>query len=327
MLNSKIGIIGLGKVGKAVLTNVLRSNLFSDIVLIDKRKDHIKGEVMDQQHGAGSYKSNNFNIKEGSYDDLSDSKIIVIAANHYYDDETRAKIISRQDLLKDNIQELNDIMSNITKVTQEAILIFISNPVDTWTHLAVSRFNYPKEKCIGTGTLLDTSRLKYFIGKKLNINPQSVSGFMVGEHGHTSLIASKYIGIEGIPLKEFESHYPNSNNTDFEILNSQIIEAPLKISNIKKGGTDAAIGYVTSDLISSIMLNEHILLPVSSWHNAGTMDNENDSSFSLPTQIGSQGIERTFEVKLTDQEQIKFKESINTINKSINLGHTIIDNL
>lgn len=327
MISNKLGIIGLGKVGKALLTNAVRLNLFSDFVLIDTREEHRLGETMDQQQGAGRYAGYHEKIRIGNYADLADAKIIVVAANHYYDDDTRSKISSRQDLLKDNIQELNHIMSNIIQVTQEAILIFISNPVDTWTHLAITEFNYPKQKVIGTGTLLDTTRLKYFLAQTLQVSPKNISAYMLGEHGHTSLLASQHINIAGLPLREFEDQLSLQAPVDFEKLNAQIIEAPMHISKIKGGGTDAAIGVVTADLIQSIMLNEQIILPLSSYHSAGTMGIDQDLSFSLPTLVGSQGIEKTFELNLTLKEQQQFEESVKTIQESVDLGRSLLNKI
>lgn len=323
MKNSKVGIIGVGHVGKAILTNLLGTTFFNDYILIDTREDRVFGEALDQSHGTGALNHHNFNIKKGSYDDLSDADVIIVAANHYYGDNVLPNL-ERQELLEDNIPELEKIMKGITGATREAVLIFVSNPVDTWTQLAVTEFGYPAERCMGTGTMLDTARLRYTLAKHYQVDPKNVTAYMMGEHGKSAFATPSHISIAGIPFEDLTEFFPEYPMLDIEDLSQEIVEAANVVYDNKRGVTDSAIGVVTTGLVQAVVLNEQTILPLTSLHPAGTYGSKRELCFGMPTKIGINGIETRYELPLNEWESKKMQESFQVISDSVDKGSELL---
>lgn len=321
--SSKLGIIGIGHVGKAILTNLLRTTFFNEYVLIDTREDRVFGEALDQSHGTGALNHHNFKIKNGTYNDLADADMIIVAANHYYGDNVLPNL-ERQELLEDNIPELEQIMEGIMGATQEAILIFVSNPVDTWTQLAITEFGYPKEKCMGTGTMLDTARLRYTLAKYYQVDPKIVSAYMMGEHGNSAFATPSHIHIAGIPFDDFDTFFPQHTALNIEDLTQEIVEAASVVYDNKNGVTDAAIGIVTTELVQAIVLDEQTILPLTSLHPVGTYGSKRELCFGMPTKVGIKGIEDRYELPLNEWEGRKLEESFQVISNSIDKGKELL---
>lgn len=314
----KLGIIGVGHVGQNVLQDILHRDVFGEIVLIDVREDHTKGEALDQRHATGLFSRNNVDVYQGQYSDLADADMIIVAATAMY--PVGQAPLDRQELLKDNIPVLKEIMEGIMAHTTEAILIFISNPVDTMTHLAISEFGYPADRCLGTGTMLDSARLKYQVAQHYEVDPKNVSGYMMGEHGASAFAVTSRLSVEGIHFDELADYFPEKEDLDVAQLSQDIVEAANIVYMFKSGVTDAAIGQAACQLAVSIMLDEQTIYPVATYHEAGVYGLEEPLTFSVPTKITRQGVDRTFEVSLNDWETEKLKATIDTIQKSVNLG-------
>ncbi len=182
--SGKLVIVGAGKVGDAVLNAVLRMNIIDDIVMINRNKDKALGSVLDASHTTAFEYSTNASIRVGNYSDCADAHIIVITAGpSIVPGETDRSI-----LLKRNIEVMDQVMGEITRYTKEAIIIMISNPLDVLTYYLQKKFDYPVDKILGTGTLLDTARFNKMLGDLCGVDAKNVTGFVLGEHGTTSFI-------------------------------------------------------------------------------------------------------------------------------------------
>lgn len=313
-VKNKLVVVGAGMVGSAVLNTVLSLNLLSEVVIVDINEKKARGEALDASHTTSFAYSPNVNVKSGTYEDCKDAQIIVITAG------PSIKIGDKLDrliLADTNVKVMKSIMENITKYTKEALIIVVTNPVDIATYYCQNCFDYPKNKIIGTGTLLDTARMRKIIGKKFNVDSKNVHGYVLGEHGGSSFTAWSGVNIAGIPFDELDKTFGANNNIDKEQVNQEVRDAGLEVLKLK-GYTSSGIAMSVSRLVKAILLNEESILPVSS-----TLEGEygiNDVALSIPCVITNNGIEKKLEVPLTDDEVKQLKDSASNLS-------TIIDGL
>ncbi|WP_234117374.1 L-lactate dehydrogenase [Clostridium hydrogenum] len=313
-VKNKLVVVGAGMVGSAVLNTVLSLNLLSEVVIVDINEKKARGEALDASHTTSFAYSPNVNVKSGTYEDCKDAQIIVITAG------PSLKIgeeLDRLNLAGTNVKVMKSIMDNITKYTKEALIIVVTNPVDIATYYCQNCFDYPKNKIIGTGTLLDTARMRKIIGKKFNVDSKNVHGYVLGEHGGSSFTAWSGVNIAGIPFGELDKTFGESNNIDKDQVNQEVRDAGLEVLKLK-GYTSSGIAMSVSRLVKAILLNEESILPVSS-----TLEGEygiNDVALSIPCVITNNGIEKKLEIPLTDDEVKQLKDSASNLS-------TIIDGL
>ncbi|HLR19498.1 MAG TPA: lactate dehydrogenase [Staphylococcus sp.] len=304
---SKIGIIGLGKVGSQVLTDVQNLNFFSEIVLVDSNVERARGEALDHLHTQGLPNSTHVNIREGNYNDLTDAAFIVVTASVPTDPDKGDRVL----LAKGNRIMIEDVMNQISKVTQEAIIILVSNPVDTITYIG-NTFDYPSHKIIGTGTALETSRFKTLIADYYQIDPKNVEAFVIGEHGQHAVPVWSKVRISGMTLNEYEL-LTQTAPIDKTSITEQIDQVSMNVF-YKKGWTNVAISKVVNYLIQAIELNQQTIMPLTSISNEYGL---NASAFSLPTLVGREGIKKRFEIQLNSKEIEQLTEAHQYIQKTI----------
>ncbi len=289
----KLVIIGAGNVGSAILNSVLRLNLMEDIVVINRNQEKALGEVMDASHTLAFTYSVNTTIRVGGYEECADAQIIVNTAGPSIPPGAK----DRMALLHSNVQVMNDIMTEITKYTREAIIINVSNPVDILTYTAQKKFNYPSDKLFSTGTILDTARFNKMLGDLCGVDAKNVTGFVLGEHGHTSFVPWQTVNICGIPFDEFERQFQPAQPIDKEKLLHDVKNSGLEILRLK-GYTSSGIALSVCRLIGSIIRNEKAVLPVSV-----VMEGQyglEGVAMSLPCIISKRGIERILELPLDE---------------------------
>ncbi len=287
----KLVIIGAGHVGSAILNSVVRLNLMEDIVVINRNRERALGEVMDASHTLAFAYSVNTTIRVGGYEECADAQIIVNTAGPSIPPGSK----DRMALLHSNVQVMNDIMGEITKHTREAIIINVSNPVDILTYTAQKKFGYPADKILSTGTILDTARFNKMLGDICGVDSKNVTGFVLGEHGHTSFVPWHTVNICGIPFEEFERQFEPAEHIDKEKLLHDVKNSGLEILRLK-GYTSSGIALSVCRLIGSIIRNEKAVLPVSV-----VMEGQYGLSgvaMSLPCIISKKGIERILELPL-----------------------------
>ncbi len=317
----KLVIIGSGHVGEHVLAYAVSSELFGEVAIIDPRDQIAFGEALDQAHATGLLSRNNVDIHEGDYEDVHDADIIIVTATYYYYPDPIPE--DRQVLLGNNAEIVRDIMKNISTRTKEPIIIFITNPADTVVHIAATEFDFPVNKIMSTGCMLDSSRLRYYIGQHYGVDPKSVSGYMMGEHGYTAFPALSHLTVGGIAFDDLETYFPEIAPLEPHEIKDKIVESAYEVFRAKVGVTNAGVAQASIDLARAVLLDEKSILPVSTYCGEGTPYADNPISYSTPTIVGRQGWERQLFVSLNEWEQEKLDTSIASIRANIKLAESL----
>ena len=305
----KISIIGAGYVGSTIAYTLMLSGLVSSIVLIDKNQDKTLGEVMDLKHGIPFLSP--VNIFNGTYEDCKDADIIIITAG------ANQKVgETRIDLINKNVSIFKDIISQITKYCKDSILLVVTNPVDILTYVTFKLSNFPRNKVIGSGTLLDTARFKYLLGQQIGIDPRNIHGYILGEHGDSEFAAWSTTNISGSNIDLYCSNTKSDLNDQSckDRIFNEVKNSAYEIIN-KKGATYYAVALAVRRIIEAIVRNEKSILTVSSVLNGEY--GLDDIALSLPTIVDNSGIVSTFCVPLDNDEQEKLRQSAETLRRAI----------
>lgn len=296
----KCGIIGCGDVGASIAFALMQSRLFNDMVLVDVNAAKAEGEAMDISHSLPFNKP--MDIYQGDYSDLKDAGIIIITAG-----AAQKPNETRLDLVHKNVEIFKQIIPKITQYNKDAILLVVSNPVDILTWVTLKLSGFPKERVIGSGTVLDTGRLKYLLGKHLSVDPRSVHAYIIGEHGDSELAVWSSASIGGILIDDFceiighTTHEENRKRIAEEVRNSayEIIK--------RKGSTYYGIASAVVRICECILRDEHSILPISSF-----IDQQyglDEVCMSVPTIVGEKGVEKILVINLNEEEQRLLGES------------------
>ena len=302
----KAAMIGCGFVGSASAFALMQSGLFSELVLIDANHDKAEGEAMDVAHGlpfAGQMK-----IYAGDYDDIVDAAVIIVTAG-----AAQKPGETRLDLVNKNVNIFKSIIPEIAKRNYKGILLIVANPVDILTYTAVKLSGLPENRVIGSGTVLDTARLKYALGEHLEVDSRSVHSFIIGEHGDSEIVAWSSTNVSGIPVNDFcelrghFNHEEAMHRIADDVKNSayDIIE--------KKGATYYGIAMSVKRICECIMRDEKSILPISSM-----MHGEygiSDICLSMPTVVGREGVETRVPIQLNEQEESALSASAEQLSK------------
>ena len=253
----KAAIIGCGFVGSATAFTLMQSQLFSELVLVDVDFDKADGEAKDIAHGipfAGQMK-----IHAGTYEDLSDAAIIIVTAG-----AGQKPGETRLDLVHKNVEIYESIIPRIAEQNKDAILLIVSNPVDILTYTALKLSGYPENRVLGSGTVLDTARLKYALGEHLSVDSRSVHSFIIGEHGDSEIAVWSSANVAGVPLDQFcemRGHY--NHETAMKEIAESVKNSAYEII-AKKHATYYGIAMSVKRICECIMRNEKSVMPVSS---------------------------------------------------------------
>ena len=300
----KVAMIGCGFVGSASAFALMQSGLFSEMVLIDADMDRADGEAMDIRHGLPFERP--MKIYAGDYDDIVDAAIIIITAGaNQKPDETRL------DLVHKNVAILRNIIPEISKRECPGILLIVSNPVDILTYAALKISGFPENRVIGSGTVLDTSRLKYEIGEYLGVDSRSVHAFIIGEHGDSEIAAWSSANVSGVPLRNF---YEMRGRHKYEKAAERIADTVKNSAYeiiAKKKATYYGIAMSVRRICEAIVRDEKSILPISSrMHGEYGID---DVVLSMPAIVGKDGLESLVPIDLDEKEQRNLKESADTL--------------
>ena len=305
MINiQKCAIIGCGFVGSTTAFTLVENGMFSELVLLDIDQKKAKGEAMDLNHGLPFAKP--VHVYAGNYDDLKDCSLVIIAAG-----ANQKTGESRIDLVNRNASIFKNIIPEITKRNSECILLIISNPVDILTYIALKISGFPPNRVIGSGTVLDTARLKHLLGKKLKVDSRHIHAFIIGEHGDSELAVWSSANVSGIDLTDFCNLRGRTDSAKMmEQLYREVRDSAYKIIE-GKGATYYAIAMATSRIVECIVRDEHSVLPVSSfiYNHYGIQD----VCMGIPSIVGKRGIETVLDIPLNDEEQKRLLESANTL--------------
>ncbi len=305
---SKIAIVGTGFVGSTTAYTLMLSGLISEIVLIDINKRKAEGEAMDMNHGMPFVRP--VRIYSGDYPDCADADIVVITGGaNQKPGETRI------DLVNKNTAIFKDVVGNIVKYNTDCILLVVTNPVDILTYVTYKLSGFPKNRVIGSGTVLDSARFKYMIGEHMGVDPRNVHAYIIGEHGDTEVPTWSLASIAGVPMDVYckdcnscdsdsfrKETYDNVKNAAYEIID-------------RKGATYYAVALAVRRIVEAIVRNENSILTVSS-----LFEGEyglNDICLSIPSQVNSDGVSRIINVPLDDEEKALLDRSAQSLKQVI----------
>ncbi|MBD5560326.1 MAG: L-lactate dehydrogenase [Clostridia bacterium] len=308
MINPRKGaVIGCGFVGAASAYTLMQSRLFSEMVLIDVNNDKAVGEAMDIS--AGVPFAGPMNIYAGSYDDVSDAGLVVVTAG-----ANQKPGQTRLDLVKTNVGIFRSIIPAITKSGFEGILLIVSNPVDILTYAAVKLSGLPENHVFGSGTVLDTARLKYRVGQYLGVNAQCVHAFIIGEHGDSEFPAWSCANISDVPIAEFcDMRGFHDHPKDAEEVAEDVRNSAYEIIK-RKGATYYGIAMSVTELAGCILRDERSVFSVSSMmHGQHGIDG---ISLSMPAIVGKNGIETLVPMDLDEAESKKLQESAQVLKET-----------
>jgi L-lactate dehydrogenase len=301
----KIAIIGCGNVGAAFAFALSINGIAREIVLIDRNEDLSRGEAMDLNHGASFIKP--VAISYAGYEGCEGADIVVITAG-----AKQKPGQTRTDLVQANAKIFGDIIPDITKYTKDAILLVVSNPVDVLTYITLKISGFSPKKVIGSGTVLDSSRLRFLIGKHCNVDTRNVHAYIIGEHGDTELPVWSHANIAGMVLKEY-CPLCNSKcdyNKELDDIFKQVKNSAYEIIKTK-GATCYAIALALVRIVEAIMRDENSVLPVST-----LIDDYygiNDICLSVPSMVGKAGVKKFLQLELSEQEQAQLKHSADSL--------------
>ena len=296
----KAAVIGCGFVGSATAFTLMQSRLFSELVLLDVNMEKADGEAKDIAHGipfAGQMK-----IYAGTYDDAADAAFIIITAGaNQKPGETRL------DLVQKNTAIYQSIIPEIVKRDFGGILLIVSNPVDILTYVALKLSGLPENRVLGSGTVLDTARLKYALGEHLGVDSRSVHSFIIGEHGDSEIAAWSSTNVSGIPLNDFcemRGHF--NHDAAMDAIAEKVKNSAYEIIS-KKQATYYGIAMSVKRICECIVRNERSILPVSAMMH-GEYGIE-DITLSMPAIVGIGGVETHVPIALSEEEAEKLVES------------------
>ncbi len=311
MYKNKLVVVGAGHVGSYVLADAMKIGLFAEIGVIDVLENVAFGEALDQAQATALTYMNNITVKSGGYEQCTDADIIIIAAGPSVipDPGDPKGEPDRTLLTKTNCEVIRNVMAGITNYTKEAIIILITNPLDTMVYIAENEFDYPKGRVFGTGTMLDSARLRKIVADNYQIDPKSVNGFMMGEHGSTAFPVLSHVNISGIPFTDLDSIFKGVEDLkNPDIIKSKIVSAAYEVFN-GKGWTNAGVAQAAITMAKAILLDERSVYPASTTLH-GQYGHDGDVALSMPCMIGREGILKQLPVKLNEWETKKLEESI-----------------
>ena len=304
----KLVLVGTGFVGMSMAYTFLSTGGIDELVLIDVNHEKAEGEAMDLAHGASFVKS--VSVTSGDYADTANSDIVVITAGvGQKPGETRL------DLINKNVAVFNQIIPEIVKYSPNAILLVVSNPVDILTHIAYKISGFPKNRVIGSGTVLDTSRLKYMLGEHFEIAPQDVNTYIIGEHGDSEIVAWSLTDVAGMPVDKYCEDALGKCDATMRIeIPERVKNAAYEIIN-RKGYTNYAIGLSVARIVEAILRDENSILPLSSLFEG--QYGIDGIHLAVPTIVNRSGAKKVLEMPLSESEQRRLKESADLLKSHI----------
>lgn len=300
-MNGKIGIIGMGWVGSSVAISTLHAGVVRELLLNDVREEIAEGDAMDLADGSMFYAS--ARVRTASVEEMNDCDAVVIAAGRGGKPEE-----SRLDLLRDNARLASSIGRKLSEC--RGVLIMVTNPVDVLTSVLTEASGLPPSRVIGTGTMLDTARLRQVLSTRLHVSPNSVHAQVIGEHGDSEVVLWSSARVGGTPLRRWEG-WDRAGEPDIA---EQVRRAAYEIIQ-RKGATNHAIGLVTADLLKSVVKSERRLLTVSRVHE--DVLGHGEVALSLPAVVSSQGAVQVVEPEMDDDERDALGRSVDVLREAV----------
>lgn len=297
MNHSKIAIIGAGSVGSTTAYALLLKKITAEIILVDINETRCRGEILDLSDTLSF--GGTSQVRIGTAQDAGQADIIIIAAG-----KAQNPGETRLELLTANTPIITNIFTAIKPINPQSIIIMVTNPLDTLTLLAQSLSGLPRNQVLGTGTFLDTLRLRGIIAQKLHVAATSVNAYVIGEHGDSQCVAWSSAEIGGTPITQF----PGIEKKDLELFAQQTKDKAYEIIACK-GSTSFGIATCVAAICEAIIFNQNIIIPLS------TYIPEYDTVFSMPVVLNEKGIEKIIPILLNNDEQTKLSTSAQQLHK------------
>jgi L-lactate dehydrogenase len=305
----KVAVVGVGSVGAATAFALRSGGVGSELVLVDIDEEKAEGERMDLDHGA--YFAPPMRITTGDYEDCWDADVVVVTAGpNQKPGETRLDLAARNAaVFEELIPELTDGLAD------DAILLVVTNPVDVLSYVAWAVSDLPKERVIGSGTVLDTSRFRHVLSRECDVDPKNVHGYVVGEHGDSEVMLWESANIAGVPFEAYmEAHRGGVSDAEKAEMEEEVREAAYEIIE-RKGVTNYAIALATREIVETILRDENSVLTVST-----LLEGEygvEDVYTSTPCVVNRDGIRNVLEHDLASEERTAFERSAAVLQRNL----------
>lgn len=301
----KVVLVGTGLVGMSMAYSFLSTGGIDELVLIDVDQNKAEGEAMDLQHGL-PYAHGKLTIKAGNYDDCSDASIVVITAG-----VTMKEGETRLDIAAKDAKIIKSVTESIMKSGFDGIIVVVSNPVDSMTYVAQKVSGLPKERVIGSGTILDTARLRFLMSEYLNVSSSNIHAYIMGEHGDSSFVpwTNAYVGCKSL------LNFLEEKDKDFEDLidiYTQVQQAGYELIK-RKRSTYYGIGLSLNRLVRAILDDENVILTVSAFQEG--QYGQEGLYIGVPAVVNRGGVREIVKLELNEVDQAKFDASCKIVSE------------
>lgn len=304
----KVVVVGTGRVGSHAALSLMFNQLVDEIVLVDVNEAAVFAEMMDLKDWTSALDVH-VKVRVGSLEDCVDARFVIMTAGR-----SRRAGESRLEMLEGTFKILSTIVKPIRESGFHGIMISVSNPADVVAEYLYRELNLPRSHCFGTGTALDTYRMRRAVGNRIALERSQVQAVVMGEHGDSSFIPTSHVYLAGVPLKEYIRMRPeHADLLDFQSISRQVRDAGASIIS-GKGATEFGIGATVAAIVSSILHNEKRVIPLSA-HLEGEYGEAN-VSVGVPCLLGENGIEQIYELELSAPELSALHTSCEIIRNS-----------
>lgn len=301
---TKVAVVGCGRVGITAAYTMYLNNTAHEIMLFGRDKDKLVGEQLDFMHSLSFLGTTHITVGE-NYEDLAGTDVVVFTAG-----AAQQPGETRLDLVKKNTEIVESMMKEIIKYAPHAIFLIVSNPVDILTYRAAKIAGLPKGRVFGSGTTLDTARFRFHLSEFLKVNPKSIHGYILGEHGDSSFPTTSTTNVGGQPISSMKGFSKEKAVEAYQ----KARDAAYKII-AAKGATYYAIAVVVNQLVDAVLRDTRRIYPLST-----ILEGEyghHDVALSLPCVLGREGIERVIEIPLSEEEKEQLRHSVEVLKKTM----------
>ncbi|XP_048825726.1 L-lactate dehydrogenase A chain [Brienomyrus brachyistius] len=312
---NKVTVVGVGMVGMASAISILLKELADEIALVDVMEDRLKGEALDLQHG-GLFLRTPKIVADKDYSVTANSMVVVVTAGaRQQEGESRLNLVQR------NVNIFKFIIPNIVKYSPNCIILVVSNPVDILTYVAWKLSGFPRHRVIGSGTNLDSARFRFLMSEKLNLHPSSCHGWIIGEHGDSSVAVWSGVNVAGVSLQKLNPDMgTEKDKEDWKTVHKMVVDGAYEVIKLK-GYTSWAIGMSVADLVETILKNLRKVHPVSTLVQ-GMYGVKDEVFLSVPCVLGNSGLTDMVHMTLQPEEEkqlVKSSETLWSVQKELTL--------
>lgn len=303
--HTKVILVGDGAVGSSFAYAMTLQGIANEIGIVDIAKEKTQGDAIDIADAISfSYPKN---VYAAEYSDAKDADLVVITAG-----APQKPGETRLDLVNKNLKILKTIVDPVVESGFNGIFVVAANPVDILTYGTWKLSGFPKERVIGSGTSLDTARLRKFVGQELNVDPRSIHGYVLGEHGDSEFVAWSHLTIGGLTMAEYQQTHPEITDEKLQAINDRVVNSAYEIINLK-GATFYGIGTALARIAKAFLADEKTVLPLSVYMNG--QYGVQDLYVGSPVVVNRNGVQEILEVPLNAAEQEKMNNSAAQLTK------------